>query len=157
MGTLHPALGREGHMLSLVFAGLRASGYLTFAQASYYTPRSNSRFIDLAVWLPDASRWLYLELKPCGAQGGFGNVLLDARKLKDDNPRDPYDQLRGVLAYGFRTESTHQDGFKNKYVDLSKELKLSGFEEIQIQRRELEGNEYHYVQTGLWCLGLAAQ
>src|SRR5687767_253224 len=66
IGELHPAAGREGHGQSLLFAGLRASGYFTLAEANYSVPGSTSRQIDLALWLPDVQLWFYLEIKPCG-------------------------------------------------------------------------------------------
>ena len=81
IGDLHPAFGREGHGQCLLFAGLRASGYFTFAEASYFAPTSTSRQIDLAVWLPDVQRWLYLELKPCGPHWGYQQVIDDAEKF----------------------------------------------------------------------------
>jgi hypothetical protein len=46
IGVLHPAVGREGHVQSLLFDGLRASGYFTFAEANYFAPKSSSRQID---------------------------------------------------------------------------------------------------------------
>src|SRR5262249_27966475 len=98
-----------------MFAGLQASGYLTFATANYFKPASNSRQIDLAVWLPDLQRWLYLELESCGPHLGYLPVLADAQKLIDDKPTDERDQLRALIVYGFRHPMQERDGFPKKY------------------------------------------
>jgi hypothetical protein len=153
IGDLHPALGREGHGQSLLFAGLRASGYSTFAEANYFAPASNSRQIDLALWLPDIQLWLYLEVKPCGPYYGYQGVLGDAHKLIDDRPVDRRDWLRGILAYGFRDPVKERDGFPKKYSEITAELAPLGFREIGIRTRSLEGTGYCYVQAGLWVIG----
>lgn len=157
IGDLHPALCREAHVQSLLFAGLRSSGYLTFAEANYFAPASNSRQIDLAVWLPDVRRWLYLELEPCGPHFGYLPVLADAQKLIDDKPTDDRDQLRGLFVYGFRHPIKERDGFPKKYQEMSGELQQRGFTEVGIIHRPLEGVEYPYVQAGLWVLGIAVE
>jgi hypothetical protein len=154
IGDLHPAVCREGHMQSLLFAGLRSSGYFTIAEANYFKPMSNSRQIDLAVWLPDVHRWLYLEIEHCGTQAGYGNAFWDAKQLVEDSPVDRADQLRAVLVYGFRTQVNRRDDFKDKYEELNAELQKQGFELIQIQDRLLEGEGFVYVQAGLWVLGV---
>jgi hypothetical protein len=155
IGDLHPAVGREVHVQSLLFAGLRSSGYLTFASANYFVPASNSRQIDLAVWLPDVQRWLYLELEPCGPHFGYLSVLSDARKLIEDNPTDERDQLRALIVYGFRHPFQKKDGFRTKYERTSAELQRLDFAEVGITHRPLHGVEYLYVLAGLWALGLA--
>ena len=150
VGNLHPALRREGHVQSLLFDGLRASGYFTLAEANYFVPLSASRQIDLAVWLPDVLVWFYLEVKPCSPYYGVQPVVWDAQKLIDDKPTDLRDRLRGVLAYGFRDRVKERDGFPQKYKGIITELAPLGFREVGIQCRSLEGTEYTYVQTGLW-------
>jgi hypothetical protein len=152
----HPALGREGHIQNLLFAGLRSSGYFTYSQVPYFSTGSSRRSVDLAVWLPDVHRWLYLELEYLGPQSGLLNVPWDAQKLIDDNPTDPRDQLRAVLAYGFGEKSTQLERFRDKYrIGLSTELKGKGFEEILIEERDLtSGPQYVRVQAGLWALGV---
>jgi hypothetical protein len=155
IGELHPALGREGHAQSLLFSGLRASGYFTFAEANYATPGSNSRQIDLAVWLPDNQVWIYLEIKPCGPYWGIQAVLADAEKLVADQPTDPRDRLRGVLAFGFR-DPVGRDSFPHKYEDLSTRLQALGFREVGTRTRSLEGTTHSYVQAGLWVIGEGA-
>jgi hypothetical protein len=158
IGDLHPALGREVHIQSLLFAGLRASGYLTFASANYFKPASNSRQIDLGVWLPDVKRWLYLELEPCGPHLGYLPVLADAQKLIDDNPKDDQDKLRGLIVYGFRHPvQEERDGFRRKYEEMSSELEQRGFTKMGITSRSLEGMDYLYVLAGLWVLGLPVE
>ncbi len=137
-------------MQALLFDGLRASGYFTIAEANYFVPASASRQIDLAVWLPDARLWLYLEVKPCSPHYGYQGVIADAQKLMEDRPFDPRDRLRGVLAYGFRHPVKEKDGFPEKYQQLGMGLLPLGFREIGIRRRSLEGTDYLYVQTGLW-------
>jgi hypothetical protein len=146
---------REAHIGSLLFAGLRASGYFTFAQGSYFVPRANGRQIDLTVWLPDVQRWLYLEVEPCGTQAGLGCLLPDARKLIEDDPTDPRDYLRALLVYGFRTPTSHRDMFADKYRErLDTELGQLGFRNVDIINRQVDGDpKITYVQTGLWVVG----
>jgi hypothetical protein len=151
MGDLHPAVCREGHMESLLFGGLRVSGYSTISQADYFTGRP-SRQIDLAVWIPDTRAWLYLEIKPCWPDGGCQEVLDDAQRLIDDRTTDPRDRLKGVLAYGFRWPVRDPDGFPAKYEQLGVQLEQMGFFTVGIRRRPLEGTRYLYVQAGLWIL-----
>jgi hypothetical protein len=151
IGDLHPALGREGHMESLLFGGLRASGYFTMSQAGYFAG-APSRQIDLAVWIPDTRAWLYLEIKPCWPDGGNQPVLDDAQRLIDDQTTDRRDRLKAVLAYGFRWPVREPDGFPQKYLDLSAELEQMGFSRVGIRCRSLEGTRYLYVQVGLWIL-----
>ncbi len=152
IGDLHPALTREGHVQALLFAGLRGSGYFTIAEANYFMPASASRQIDLAVWLPDARLWLYLEVKPCSPHYGYQGVLADAHKLVEDRPADPRDRLRGALAYGLRHPVKEKDGFPEKYRQLGAELLPLGFREVGIRRRSLEGADYLSVQAGLWVI-----
>ena len=153
IGDLHPALGREGHGQSLLFAGLRASGYFTLAEENYFVPTSTSRQIDLALWLPDVQRWLYLEVKPCGPYWGYQGVIGDAQKLVNDQPQDARDRLRGVLAYGFRDPVKERDGFPKKYEEISEILAPLGFRKVGIRTRKLEGTGFVYVQAGLWVIG----
>jgi hypothetical protein len=154
IGEVHPAPSREVHVQSVLFAGLRASGYFTFAGALYEMPANNRRQIDLAVWLPDDRRWFYMEVKPCEQQGGFGNVVADAQKLLSDRPSDPKDRLRGVLAYGFKYPASGQDRYPMKFEKISKRLKPMGFTRISIDHRDVKGPVYAYVQVGLWVTGL---
>jgi hypothetical protein len=104
----------------------------------------------MAVWLPDVRAWLYLEVKPCSPYNGFQEVVWDAQKLIDDQPTDPRDQLRAVLAYGFRDPVKGRDGFPNKYKQIGDRLLQLGFHELGIRSRVLEGTEYVYVQAGMW-------
>lgn len=154
IGQLHPAVYHEAHAQHLLFAGLRLAGYMTIAEANYFAPADNGRRLDLAVWLPDARRWLYLEIEPCGPLYGYQNVLEDATKLVTDDPTDPRNRMRGVLVYGFRDPVTTRDGFRRKYENMSTALVGLGFTEIEIRQRSLDGAEYQYVQAGLWVLGL---
>src|SRR6202035_2518770 len=64
IGDIHPALCREAHAQSLLFAALRASGYFTLAEGAYFSPATAARRIDLTVWLSHVGRWLFLEIKP---------------------------------------------------------------------------------------------
>jgi hypothetical protein len=153
IGDLHPAICREGHVQGLLLAGLRASGYYTVAEANYFVPSSNSRQIDLAVWLPDVARWLYLEVKPCHPLYGYQGVLDDAEKLRGDSPTDTRDQLRGVLTYGFRGPAIQRDFFPKKYQELGAKLIAMNFQQIGMACRSLDGTDYSYVQAGLWVLG----
>ncbi|HEY7158209.1 MAG TPA: hypothetical protein VH575_29925 [Gemmataceae bacterium] len=150
IGDRYPDMYREGHVQSVLFCGLRTSNYFTIAEANYINPTSIYRKIDLAVWLPDARLWLYLELKPCPPVGAIADVLLDAKKLVDDRPTDPRDRLRGILAYGLRNP-VQWDGFPNKYRQLGEILLRDyGFQEVGIRSRSLKGTPSLYVQAGLW-------
>jgi len=151
IGDIHPGEGREGHVQQLLFMGLRQAGYFTLAETSYFRGRSAGRQIDLGVWIPDVERRLFLEVKPCGPQMGDPQVRRDAKKLVDDNPPDPRDQLRGVLAYGFR-DPVNRDDFPGKYERTGEELARLGFEQIGVARRSLEGGAYTYVQVGMWVI-----
>jgi hypothetical protein len=153
IGLTHPADEREAHVQHVVFAGLRNAGYFTMIESNYFVPRDSSRRIDLATWIPDASRWLYLEVKPCSPIGGCEEVLLDARKLLADQPTDPRDLLRGMLVYGFR-DQVGRDGFPDKYREMSTQVQRLGFNEVRIEQRELRGTRYSYAQVGLWAIGL---
>jgi hypothetical protein len=154
LGDIHPAPCREIHVQSVLFAGLRDSGYFTLAGAIYWMPANMRRQIDLAVWIPDVRRWFYLEVKPCEQQGGAANVRSDAEKLRDDRPSDPRDRLRGVLAYGFKYDTAHGDRFPAKFEGISEELRPIGFAPIAIDSRPLNDTRYPYVQVGLWAIGL---
>src|SRR5262249_11502168 len=135
--------------------GLRASGYFTMAGENYFVPDSTSRQIDLALWIADERRWLFLEVKPCWQQGGYLKVLEDAKKLTTvDKSRDPRDQLRGILAYGFKWAAGPHDEFPEKYESLSQELGEKGFTTIGVDKHDLEGPTYPYIQVGLWVTGL---
>ena len=152
---LQLSICREAHFGSLLFAGLRASGYFAFAQGNYFRPKAPGRQIDLTIWLPDVQRWLYMEIEPCGTQAGLGCVPTDAKKLIDDAPTDLRDVLRALLVYGFRTPTSHQDLFRDKFHErLDSELAELGFSNIGIVSREVEGDpRITYVQTGLWVVG----
>jgi len=149
-GDQHLAELREGHAQAALFEGFRADGYFAEAE-SYYFEGNPRRRIDLAVWLPDVRRWLYLEVKPCGPQGGGKKVLGDAKKLLADPSGDIRDQLRGVLAYGFQRPLEHgRDQYPDKYARLSGRLDKRGFKEIAIGRAELADTGFEYLQLGLW-------
>jgi hypothetical protein len=157
IGDIHPAPCHEVHVQSILFAGLRASGYFTMAGANYFDDRSSPhRQVDLAVWLSDVPTWLYLEIKECEPQGGRGKVLEDARKLKEgDKSNNPRDQLRAVLAYGFKYGKPSTIRYQAKFEKVSKELEEEWkFEKIAIDHRSLAGQTYSCVQVGLWAIGL---
>lgn len=151
LGKIHPAEGRERQIQHVVFSAIRSSGYFSLVETNYSKPRDNSRRIDIAAWLPDISRWLFLEIKPCNPLFGYENVIADAVKLINDDPVASEDRLRGIFVYGFR-DSVSIDHFPQKYSKLSTELRQLGFTEIGISKRDLSGTSYNYVQAGLWVI-----
>jgi hypothetical protein len=154
VGNIHPAPAREIHVQSVLFAGLRASGYFTLAGSIYDMPANKRRQIDLAIWLPDVRKWFYLEVKPCEQQGGSSNVIADAEKLKNDKPADPRDQLRGVLAYGFKYRTRALDRYPAKFEKIGEALEPMEFRQFGPGHRDLNGGNYRYVQVGMWVIGL---
>jgi hypothetical protein len=95
-GNVSPAFRREVHVQSLLFAGLRSSGYFTMAGVDYFHRDPTSWQVDLAIWLPEALRWFYMELKHCEQQGGYPQALSDRDKFVADGPLDERDRLRGL-------------------------------------------------------------
>jgi hypothetical protein len=140
---------REGHVQGLLLSGLRPSGYGTLAETNYLGKRSR-RKLDLAILLPDAMQWLFLEIKGCTTKRGFPSVLADAEKLVAEDQPDLRNQLRGLLVYGFG--SPRYACSSRLYQELSDKLKGKGFHEIGIRRQQLEGTEFTHVQMGLWIL-----
>jgi len=151
LGKIHPAEGRERQIQHVVFSAMRSSGYFSLVETNYSKPRDNSRRIDIAAWLPDLSRWLFLEVKPCNPLSGFENVIADAGKLISDDPLATEDRLRGIFVYGFR-DTVSRDQFPQKYSKMSARLCQLGFTEIGISKRDLSGTSYNYVQAGLWVI-----
>jgi hypothetical protein len=149
-GDQHLAELREGHAQAVLFETFRADGYYAEAESSYFEGEELRR-VDLAVWLPDVRRWLFLEVKPCGPQSGDGNVLSDVEKLLTDPSADDRDQLRAVFAFGFRRPLERgPDRFPDKYTQLSGRLEEHGFREVGLGTAELADAGFEYLQTGLW-------
>ena len=149
-GDQHLAELREGHAQAVLFEGFRADGYYAEAESSYFEGEELRR-VDLAVWLPDVRRWLFLEVKPCGPQGGDGKVLADADKLLSDPWDDDRNHLRAVFAFGCRgLLERGPDRFPGKYAQLSTRLAERGFREVGLGRADLADAGFEYVQVGLW-------
>ena len=150
IGEIHPAECREQHIQSLFFLGLRSAGYYVHSETQYFYPKSNSRRLDLACWLPEIKKWLFIELEHCSPLSGFKHVLNDAMKFKDDTQKGTLKELKCLLVYGFRDVVT-RDTFPEKYEKLSNALVQKCFSKIEISRTPLFGKNYKYLQTGLWA------
>jgi len=146
---IHPASCREHQIQSLFFHGLRKSRYYVHSESLYFYPKSNSRRIDLAVWLGILKRWLYLELEPCTPLSGYIPVLTDAKKYISDRTAHSCDKLKCLLVYGFR-DQVNTDHFPRKYSRLSTDLASLGYQEIAIKKKTLINDAYSYILSGLW-------
>src|SRR5206468_2275342 len=120
---------------------------------NYFKPRANGRRIDLAVWLSDSKKWVYIEIEPYGAQAGLPQQLLaDAQKLIEDEPADPRDNLRCLIAYGFSYSNSTIEHLRKKYDHLNAKLTDTGFRLVGIRPRSLDSPEPANILAGMWIV-----
>lgn len=171
IGSIHPAYEREGHAQHLMSTALRSAGYYTKVETNYPNTMPGyygRRKIDIAAWIPDVRRWLYLEIKTFyHSNGEPGQVIQNANGLISDCPSG--DQLRGLLVYGFffppgslkkiqsevgrqEKQASYENKFYDKFDGLGAELTKLGFKEIAIADQDISG-EWPYMQVGLWVIG----
>lgn len=146
-----PDVCRENQMVTLFAAHLRAGKkkYFTQSESNYYIPNNNRRRIDLAVWLMEKRKWIFIEIEPCNPLGGFLGVLRDSKKLLRDKSKDKRDSMRMLIVYGFR-KHVKKDGFEKKYNKMSISLIKMGFFKQKKDKIKLTYPGYEYCQVGIW-------
>ena len=124
---------REIGTAAVLCTHLRNLGF--FTRMDWYFDGNNSLLRpDLAVWLPDSRRLLFLELKRVGQGYPYKGLRRDIKKL-DNISVNPKNSLNGLLVIGFSIQKTNWEYLNTALSSLQKE-----YPRYQLQGRFTEVN-----------------
>jgi hypothetical protein len=140
---------REAQLVSSLAYHIRMVGF-TVQVESYFYDESRSRRPDLAIYLPASSKYIFLEVKIVGPNGGYLPALEDVKK--QNSVVSARDKRNGLIALGFRNPTGKKETFENKYKKLSLDIQSKyPYREIGIKKIDLEGMDSKavYAMAGL--------
>jgi hypothetical protein len=104
---------REAHLQYFAAQCLREAGYWVQVGSYFYSEEKPNKCPDLAVWLPKAKEYLFLEVKVVAPNYGYSAALKDIEKRS--HVKGLWNKRNGLIAIGFKkAKETIREDFEEK-------------------------------------------